>query len=197
MGDGFVKQHFLIMTAFALQVENCHRSFIYNECFDESSQTHQSTNEVCAMFRSASYLDRYDLISTSPLSTSLYVVSSEEDRTVIPNTKRFFENYQMFYSSFAKHSGEAVSDSLSGDFKWMANALSRLDIKNALVQYSEADSMIDFYIVLADGMKLSVGRFIDDSAGDKVDFSIFNKKKLLVSGEINLDELVKRVSKVE
>ena len=83
------------------------------------------------------------------------------------------------------------------DFEWMANILSSLPLKDSLVQYSQFDNMIDFLIVLNDGIKLSVGKFTDEDAVDEVvEFSLYDKRVLLLSGEMKLEELVKKIKQI-
>ena len=131
------------------------------------------------------------------VSTSRIYVSRQEDSKVIPETRRTEANYRLFYSSFFLHGGRKMPTHYLTFFYQMANSLSGLFFRDAIVQYDEALSMIDFYMVLSDGMRLSVGRFVgDDAVENEVDFSIYSKKKLLVSGEMTLDGLLEKIKNV-
>ncbi len=185
------------MSAATLQVEYGAHSLLNSNWSEESSLSQTFYVDTALTLRSGSYLADEDMNPRFPQVCSAYMASTEYDRKIYPETKRFFANYQKYYSSIMHNQGNLLTISQSSDFKWMANALSRLNIKDALVQYSEAECMIDFFIILADGMRLSVGRYFnDESMDDKVDFSLFNKKKLLLTGEIKLDELIRRINRV-
>lgn len=131
------------------------------------------------------------------VSTSRICVSRQEDSKVIPETGRTEANYRLFYSSFFLHGGRKMPTCHLSVFFQLANSLSGLLFRDAIVQYDEALSMIDFYMVLPDGMRLTIGRFVgDDAIEDEVDFSIYNKKKLLVSGEMTLEGLLERIKRI-
>lgn len=130
--------------------------------------------------------------------TSRIFLPRQEDCTVIPETGRTEANYRFFYSSFFLHGGRKMPTCYLTAFYQMANVLSDLYFRDAIVQYDEALSMIDFYLILSDGMKLTIGRFVgDDAVEDEVDFSIFSKKKLLVSGEMTLDRLLEKIREIK
>lgn len=125
---------------------------------------------------------------------AFFALLTPEDSSVMPDTSQSERNYRSFCDSFFIHHGIGLPAQNKGDFYWMANALSQLGIKNSVVQYSEYNSMIDFCIILKDGMKLTVGRFFEEEIDDKVTFSLYNKRKLLLAGEMPLDKLIARIN---
>lgn len=147
---------------------------------------------VCAIDRKGGTMNT----GVMALSSQIYI-PRPEDKKVIPETKRTEANYRSLYSSFFLHGGGRMPTCYFPVFFQMANSLSSLFFRDAIVQYDEALSMIDFYMVLPDGMRLTIGRFVgDDALEDEIDFSIFNKKKLLVSGEMTLDGLLERLKRI-
>lgn len=117
--------------------------------------------------------------------------------SVNPEFVQMGANYDKFRASFLKHGGLSLPQECKNEFEWMANMLSALPLRESLVQYSKIDNMIDFLLVLNDGMKLSIGKFTDeDDDKETVDFSLYNKRKLLLSGEIKLDDLVKKIKHI-
>lgn len=105
--------------------------------------------------------------------------------------------YANFIESFARHNGDLMPVEAFKEFERMAELLSELPIRESLVQYSCADSMIDFLLVLNDGMRLSVGKFTDeDEIEGIVEFSLYNSRELLLSGETTIEHLVKKIRRI-
>ncbi len=131
------------------------------------------------------------------IESPLVVRSKGMESRINPEYIRMGANYENFISSFEQHDGLSMPKEFMKDFEWMANTLSSLPLKDSLVQYSQFDNMIDFLIVLNDGMKLSIGKFTDeDSVDEVVEFSLYNKRTLLLSGEMKLEDLVKKIKQI-
>jgi hypothetical protein len=131
------------------------------------------------------------------IESPLVVRSKGMESSINPEYVRMGLNYENFISSFEQHDGFSMPKEFVKDFEWMANILSSLPLKDSLVQYSQFDNMIDFLIVLNDGIKLSVGKFTDEDAVDEVvEFSLYDKRVLLLSGEMKLEELVKKIKQI-
>ncbi len=131
------------------------------------------------------------------IESPLVIRSKGLGDSVNPEFVQMGVNYDNFTTSFLQHDGLSLPQEYKKDFEWMANTLSALPLRDSLVQYSEVDNMIDFLLVLNDGMRLSVGKFTDeDDAKEMVEFSLYNKRKLLLSGEIKLDDLVRKIKQI-
>lgn len=131
------------------------------------------------------------------IESPLVIRSKGVGDSVNPKFVQMGVNYNNFIASFLQHDGSSLPQEYKKDFEWMADALSALPLIDSLVQYSEVDNMIDFLLVLNDGMRLSVGKFTDeDDVKGMVEFSLYNKRKMLLSGEIKLDDLVKKIKHI-
>lgn len=129
--------------------------------------------------------------------TSSFTKDLGLSESVNPDFKRRREVYEAFTQSFLIHKGDRLPNSGMKEFEKIAEVLCTLPIKESLVQYSSIDKMIDFLIVLNDGIKLSIGKFMDEEdTEDLVEFSIYNKKRIILSGETDIENFVAKILKI-
>lgn len=125
------------------------------------------------------------------------VVVKGDDEIINPEYIKRGEIYDHFLVSFSQHGGDQMPVASSREFDRMAELLSELPIRESLVQYSTADNMIDFLLVLNDGIRLSIGKFTDeDDIEEIVEFSVYNKRELMLSGETSVEQLVKKIRRI-
>ena len=139
---------------------------------------------------------RKSVIKYSEISPSYIMIKGDEEK-LNPDFLKRGQLYANFIESFALHDGDLMPLKASKEFERMAELLSALPIRESLVQYSCEDSMIDFLLVLNDGMRLSIGKFTDeDDIEEIVEFSVYNKRELLLSGETSIEQLVKNIRRI-
>lgn len=144
------------------------------------------------------YIDafRKSVVNYSEICPSSIMIKGDEEK-LNPDYIKRGQLYANFKESFARHDGDLVPIEASKVFERMAELLSELPVRESLVQYSCVDSMIDFLLVLNDGMRLSVGKFTDESDTEEiVEFSVYNKRELLLSGETSIEQLVKKIRRI-
>lgn len=143
------------------------------------------------------YIVAFQQNSAEKINSQLVTLAKGMNDSVIPEYIVMGNNYKKFLTSFKLHGGDAMPPGYQKDFEQIANVLSALPMKETLVQYSQFDNMIDFLIVLQDGMRLSVGKFTDEAYDDnEVDFTLYDKKIVLLSGEIKPELLVKKIRQI-
>ena len=179
------------MSVIALPVEGC-STLSLSRPFSREEVSSEGSGFEWTMFQPGGSIQ-----SNAFALGGLVSVSRQEDKSVIPNTLQSEENYRLFCSSFSLHGGKMIPSHYLKDFYWMANLLCGVLFREAIVQYDSELSMIDYYLILPDGIRLTIGRFVsEDEVDDTVDFSIYRKRKLLVSGEMSLDKLVERIKSI-
>lgn len=135
------------------------------------------------------YANQYTLPSS--------VMIKGDDEQLNPEYVQRGQVYNQFITSFYQHGGDIMPIDSSKEFERMAELLSELPIRESLVQYSTADNMIDFLLVLNDGIRLSIGKFTDeDDIEEIVEFSVYNKRELMLSGETSIEQLVKKIRRI-
>lgn len=136
------------------------------------------------------------VIKYSEICLSSIMIKGDEEK-LNPDFLKRGQLYANFIESFALHDGDLMPLKAAKEFERMAELLSELPVHESLVQYSCADNMIDFLLVLNDGMRLSIGKFTDeDDTAEIVEFSVYNKRKLLLSGETTIEQLVKKIRRI-
>lgn len=151
---------------------------------------------------SASYLYRNEMrpiYASMPSGTSEDVyapnimLSNSLGATISPNVKISSENYQKYLSSFESNVEE--KEALLNSFKFLTNKLCQIPVREVLVQYNDADESLDFQMVLPDGVEISVSQFVKET--DKfVDFTIIHDNRMLVCGEMTIDDFMVRMGEV-
>lgn len=135
------------------------------------------------------YTDMYDLPSS--------VMIKGDDERLNPQYIQRGQVYDRFITSFYQHGGDRMPFAATKEFERIAELLSELPIRESLVQYSTADNMIDFLLVLNDGIRLSIGKFTDEEDIEEiVEFSVYNKRELMLSGETTIEQLVKKIRRI-
>lgn len=144
-------------------------------------------NEMCPIYASMPSSTSEDIYAPNiMLSNSLGI-------TISPNAKISSENYQKYLSSFEENVEK--NEVLSRAFKAITNRLCQIPVREVLVQYNDADESLDFQMVLLDGVEVSVSQFVKET--DKlVDFTISHDSRMLVCGEITIDDFMIRIGEV-
>lgn len=139
---------------------------------------------------------RKSMIKYSDIIPFSFMIKGDEEKLNPEYIKRG-QLYAHFLESFAQHDGKLMPVEASKEFEYIAELLSELPVRESLVQYSCADSMIDFLLVLNDGIRLSVGKFTDEDDIDEiVEFSVYDNRKLILSGETTIEQLVKKLRRI-
>lgn len=103
--------------------------------------------------------------------------------------------YQAIKNSFAKY-GRSFPADKQPYFSQMANALCKLEFRDNISSYNEADASIDAVLKLANGLTLSISCFIDEDVDSPMVFSLHRGKALLVSDALPVGEIVRTINSV-
>lgn len=103
--------------------------------------------------------------------------------------------YQAMKNSFAKYNKRFPAEKQSY-FSQMANALCKLEFRDNVSSYNEADASIDTVLKLTNGLVLSVSCFVDEDIDYPMVFSIHRGKMLLVSDALPVGEIVRTINSV-
>ncbi len=105
------------------------------------------------------------------------------------------DRYKALKGNFSRYS-DGFPDEKANYFFQMANVLCRLDFNDGFTSYNKSDASIDSVLDLRNGLTLSVSRFIEDNLEAPVVFSIHRGRKLLVSDELPVDEIISTINSV-
>jgi hypothetical protein len=125
---------------------------------------------------------RYRVAATQALS-----MSSEE--------KMRQYRYKSIERSFMKNSDGFPGTRMSY-MEYMANVMCGISFLDNISAFNKIDETIDTVFKLNGGLTLTMSQFLEDEIDAPVVFSIHRGEELLVSAEMNLDELAKTVKDV-
>lgn len=128
-------------------------------------------------------------------SVTEYVRSNSNSERIDSAMAAMQDRYKALKDNFARYSDGFPKEKTSYFFQ-MANVLCRLDFNDGLTSYNKLDASIDSVLNLRNGLTLSVSRFIEDDLDAPVVFSIHRGRKLLVSDELPVDEIVSTIKSV-
>jgi hypothetical protein len=80
--------------------------------------------------------------------------------------------------------------------EYMANVMCGISFLDNISAFNKIDETIDTVFKLNGGLTLTMSQFLEDEIDAPVVFSIHRGEELLVSAEMNLDELAKTVKDV-
>lgn len=130
-----------------------------------------------------------------PHSTKDYIrkqsIESPIDKVSLEMQKR----YQAILQSF-NHYNKGFPSEKQSYFSQMANELSKLEFNDNVSSYNDMDASIDSVLKLANGLTLSISRFVEDDMEAPMVFSIHRGRMLLVSDELPIDEIVSTINSV-
>ncbi len=103
--------------------------------------------------------------------------------------------YQAIKNSFSKYGRKFPADK-QPYFSHMANALCKLQFRDNISSYNDADASIDTVLKLTNGLTLSISCFIDEDVNSPMVFSLHRGKVLLVSDALPVGEIVRTINSV-
>ena len=103
--------------------------------------------------------------------------------------------YQAIKISFAKY-GRSLPANKQHYFSQMANALCKLEFRDNVSSYNEADASIDTVLKLTNGLTLSISCFVDEDVDSPMVFSLHRGKVLLVSDALPVGDIVRTINSV-
>ena len=119
--------------------------------------------------------------------------SRSSDLAISESSKKSVDNFAKLQESFNQNIED--KEAIASNFKRIANQLCQIEVKEALVQYNSYDEALDIQILLKDGVVLSLSQFVGESE-ELVDFTISNNNKVLVCGEMPIQELVNKIKEL-
>ena len=126
-------------------------------------------------------------------ATEEYVKTQHSSNKVELSSIEMQTRYQAMKSSFAKYN-KCFPVNKQVYFSQMANALCKLEFRDNVFFYNEADSCIDTVLKLRNGLTLSVSCFLDEDMDTPMVFSLHRGKSLLVSDAMPIGEIVKTIN---
>lgn len=127
-------------------------------------------------------------------STAEYVRTQYEQK-IDNESEEMQKRFKAIKHSFARYS-EGFPSEKQGHFSLMANALCKLDFKDNISSYNKDDDSIDTVLKLSNGLTLSISCFVDEDEDAPMVFSIHRGKALLVSDELPVEEIVRKINSV-
>lgn len=146
------------------------------ELFDKSTRSGQPITFL------GSEILRYRIAATQA-----YPMSSEE--------KLRQYRYKSIERSFMKNSA-GFPDTRMAYMEYMANVMCGVSFLDNISVFNKIDETIDTVFKLKGGLMLTISQFLEDEIDAPVVFSIHRGEELLVSAEMDLDELAKTVKDV-
>lgn len=140
------------------------------------------------------YISVYQFYQKDSLLTPIVRKAKGQNSSISKKSKKEYSNYWKLYTSFLEHVNNA-KESIIAQFEDIASSLKYLDINDSLAQYSAFDNMIDIDIILSEGCHLSIGKFIDEEY-DGVDFTVSKGRRVIATGEMDVDELVSKIHSI-
>lgn len=144
-------------------------------------------NERCPIYASMTSDTGEEMYATNVM------LSSNLESAISESSKSSVEMFSKLQKSFNEN--VVNKDVVQSSFKRVANQLCRIYADEVLVQYNAYDEALDIQMVLKDGNILSLFQFVNETE-ELVDFTIRNNKKMLVCGEMPIQELVNNISEL-
>ena len=133
-----------------------------------------------------SYKDSGITIKLYPHSKEEYVRTQYQEQTIDKKSKEMQRRFQSMNHSFMRYS-EGFPTEKQVHISLMANALCKFDFN---------DDSIDTVLKLSNGLTLSISCFVDEDEDAPMVFSIHRGKTLLVSDELPVEEIVRKINSV-
>ena len=135
------------------------------------------------------------MMSFYPHSTDNYVRTQYKEQRIDQKSKEMQRRFLAMNHSFMRYS-EGFPAEKQGHFSLMANALCKLDFKDNVSSYNKDDDSIDTVLKLSNGLTLSISCFVDEDEDAPMVFSIHRGTTLLVSDELPVEEIVRKINSV-
>lgn len=130
-----------------------------------------------------------------PHSTKDYIKMQSTESPIDEVSLAMQKRYQAILQSF-NHYSKGFSSDKQCYISQIANELSKLDFSDNVSSYNDVDASIDSVLKLANGLTLSISRFIEDDMEDPMVFSIHRGRTLLISDELPIGEIVSTINSV-
>ena len=106
---------------------------------------------------------------------------------------------RMLEESFLESLSEKTCDKecFTSVFEQLGNRIQKLDFKGCFVDVSQVRNRINFNLVFDGGLFISIAKTIDSIDSDEVMFSISRNKKKIIISQMNVDDLMEKISEVQ